>query len=372
MQNPDEHLDDSPPPSLSTLPEELLESLLLPHCGAAAAVQVAKCSQALRGLVATSDRLWQSLCEKEWSELHAVASVTEEIDDLATDGRRQQWWGGPNPPKAAWREFFSRKYCAYDKNLTLSRQYDHIVVLLHRRSNLADDWLEQLGWTLAEMLLARSKVSERRYLLLPQTPSSANVHLPQILSWRCPYPWLTNRHADEMVDAAVALSTEACALLDAWYELAGQGGISHSSESRRDLLRAFRALSALHALTWCHVDLSGPLVGLNPASHEQPWQAKRGQLARALKACTGRVAHTIRSMREEGCDISIPASVRPACVVGPAAARTHWWWHCPEPTFVSGGCPLIPPMNADCSLWEDAGSRGVLLEVGPPPEGHGL
>ena len=123
----------------------------------------------------------------------------------------------------------------------------------------------------------------------------------------------------EMALAATALADECCETLDEWYSRVASGSGHAKLEQRRLLQRAFRGASAIHAF-----QTTVALFEFLP-------------LDEALRLALKRVGVAVGSLQSEGCDLSLPAHLRPAQV----GARDHWWWRCQEPTFVSGGNPWV-------------------------------
>ena len=63
-----------------------------------------------------------------------------------------------------------------------------------------------------------------------------------------------------------------------------------------------------------------------------------------LSVAIAAIDQSIRSLSQEGCDLSLTRAQRDAAVVGRAECGnpTHWWWRLEAPCYVSGGNPFIP------------------------------
>ena len=116
-----------------------------------------------------------------------------------------------------------------------------------------------------------------------------------------------------------------CSWLDAWYD-------NNNNNEPALLLRFLAARSALHAIR-----------------HMQQVARRRfGQAScpfedtEALEAALSRADASVRSLHEEGCDLSVTAvQLR---THGPGVPPSHWWWQLEAPAYVSGGNPLIAPL----------------------------
>jgi hypothetical protein len=276
-------------PTLITLPEELVRTILV----GAGDIGTAAVAQTCRVLcaVAKDEDLWEDLVCLAWPHLVEAARKVKRWDTC--------------PPVDGWRRMHHRRVTeAGPAWRRLCPLHDHI--LLHAHEDPTAEWLGEHG----AMLLRVDAVVRQLGVRSERSPAH--------LRWRL---CLAAAHGDDrLARAAAASADECCRELDEWYDQL-QAGSTGCERGWPLLHRAFGGLSAL--------------------ATSLRYVAAGSENAHALALAVERVCELVRSLQSEGCDLSIiPAPRRPAHAAWP----DHWWWRCPEPTFVSGGCPLIVPI----------------------------
>jgi len=181
--------------------------------------------------------------------------------------------------------------------------------------------------------------------------------------------WLVGASLVSFGSELCSLADETRAQLDSWYDNL-EGG-SSAVVQRELLLDALNkrsmleeVLSCLHG--YCHVRVecfrrhvndrvaSGPTDA--DTSHMYPCSSfvdERGaagveeelRIVEQVATSTVRINELLLSLREEGCDLSVPCAFQSLYARRrPGGGGGHWWWWFEAPMHVSGGNPFIVPL----------------------------
>lgn len=314
--------------SLLDLPDEVL-ILLLFHVGVDGTLAAAQCCHGVSA-VTQSDVLWKFLCGNSWPDWTDARSLWM---ILCASSSGFAWDVYPDMKGASWRELYEQRVRACGVGWRrLLPLYDRCLLKAHR---LVPTTIEADHHDMATAAVVGSSavVAERAWsieycelLLDLEVELREAAHQQMSAQRRSSHrEWARclelSQSAEQLTRAADTLARESGAALDEWYELL-EAGMAGSEQCWRRLLAAFRGLSALTVM--------------------RRYVSDDGASEHAIREAAQRVSTVVRSLQSEGCDLSLPAFRRPACAQWPG----HWWWSCPEPTFISGGCPFIVPFGA--------------------------
>ena len=323
--------DVEPPLAFTSLPLELV-MLILQATGDA--VPVLACTSTCRTLAAlpsNGERLWQHLCEQAWPWLATPRSVP--AAHLAVF------------PPPSWRELHrsrvrgARLDTAGNGWRELLNLYDHsTLVATERRAG----WVVELGTLLLRIERVEHRFARRASPCPDACGDVTPVGMSEAMHWGETVRQEMHRGINDVLTLAGARALAVPGLapptdpsarsvvdqLDEWHEMISEGAppmSARAEEAARLLVSAFVNRSALQAAVEMELVILGDFGG---------------RLNAAIRA----IDESIRSLRQEGCDLSLTRAQRDAAVVGRAeyGNPTHWWWRLEAPCYVSGGNPFIP------------------------------
>ena len=285
-----------------TLPDEVLQNIAV-RSGVLGTLALSASARTVNVLCA-SETVWRQLCAAVWPNRSAAAAAWAQIDTQSIEHSLDS--RSCRPADDSWRRMFRQRCIATPGWQVLCPMYDLAIVLAHEPRRCTT-WVTNLGFVLLEIDYARAELN----LHCDHRGRAQDAEFARV--WKAVFALLSS-------DAQTAQQVEACALsanegLDEWYALAEAGG----GHEHPLLVWAFRTLSALLVLG------DGFAQGKHPVGE-------------AIEKGKQVLERSIKSLNEEGCDLSMSAAKRSGLV---AQRPGHWWWRLPEPRYVSGGCPLI-------------------------------
>jgi hypothetical protein len=366
---------EDPPVGLHSLPEDLLVKILS-SCDAD--VLSFACSSKEARRLSGSEQLWRLLSLAKWPHLANVLRAFDDEKEEEAQGESSLGHGrvgfGPiqlpphlmrhpssSPEAWAWRALYlGRHGCRTQRHVYC----DAAIELLQKM----DEPKRPPAAVIDDAASPAASFLQLGAILRAVDPPSTLASATEGRSWL----WLLGHRLvqTQFVEELVTFARGVGANLDEWYERVEAGEHVDDSEGAHSflLLRALRGRTALEEILAtmrlfvadAHHSMpdrvgeaptggrgsSSAGGGAAPEQELSPWEARVRQLATLAKGLN----RNILSLREEGCDMSVPACYRP-----PATRRDRdWWWYLEPPMMVSGGNPFIPPLPA----WVDAELAG--------------
>lgn len=307
---------------LSCLPDEIV-LLILAFANPIDVLACSQCSKVHRRLT-LAESMWRSQSLSCWPQLGAAAAAWATLS--AGYSQRSLDARVSKPADGSWRRMFRHRIRSTPGWSVLCPMYDRAVVLAHQRQRAAgQSWIAQLAFLLLEIDDARTK------LRLPTGVRAFRADVEYCRVSCATMALLTRRDASPEPEL-LAFGERTARALDDWYDLAESGDLG--SQQHPLLLSAFRALSAV--LVLC--DALEAFLRMRDAVAECKGVDCSGSVRETLESVRLQLETSVRSLKEEGCDLSVSPNHRPGLV---ATRGGHWWWRCTEPRYVSGGCPLI-------------------------------
>ena len=330
--------------SLVDLPDELLSAIFV-VADEQAVLACARVCAAWAPLVA-SEELWAHHCSRRWPLL-------------------QQLGGAPGLryPPPSWRQLHRNRVVNAPPGTwrTLPSLYDQTLLIA---SELKPGWITSLGPLLLRVAGLRKLHGLEPWL----TEIDNDSHEPAFeeLAWLrnlhgallgrrslCELlAYAGDRHALEELrvlleelradggggDGSGELDAELdrggmMSWLDAWYD-------SGASEELLQFLSGRSSLEAVRVLLR-HCLYSGWV--LDERTAEESRTAAAVEACLRLDGSLRLLDAAIKSLHDEGCDMSVTSAQKTAHAAG--APTSHWWWRLEPPCMVSGGCPLIQPLQ---------------------------
>lgn len=324
---------------LSDLPDEVLGLILVSADDVAHVMNFAAASHRFHSL-AQAETIWRDICWKTWPQLG--------VERERAPSHLQRL------PPARWKQLFqARVRCAECTAWrVLLPLYDQS---LHVATTRPEGWVVALATHLLHIERVRARHSLQKLVghEIPYWDHTGEERMrdSEGLAWagamlsallRGCTAVLACAGDDDALAAHAATTGEDLAemrarsvgrQLDAWHELVDSGygaSVTVACQMREEamviLLHVFEVRSALEVI--CEM-----LYATHPVTtaYEQ------------LTAALAVIDENITSLRLEGCDLSVTTAQRSTTAIGAivASSKEHWWWRIQEPTYVSGGCPLI-------------------------------
>ena len=319
---------------LSDLPDELLQQILIATNCAQTVVACAQVCSTWASL-ARSEELWEVLYTTSWPLAHRLPHALPASLDSACNP-----WLKTKECASSWR-MCHRARClgtpagTWRKLLPL---YDESVLLAAERPG---GWIGRLGSVLLRIRNTRKVMETGKW------PAVANPHEVEGVCWLRSFneALMRPQAVDELLAFAGGMDALAAAALPrpsgrvetAEEEVMRRGGISawldewydnNNNNAPALLLRFLAGRSALQEIfgfkAWNLLAAPGSL--------------------NALSLALGRVDASIRSLHQEGCDLSVTAAQQITHAAG--VPISNWWWRLEAPAYGSGGTLFIAPLPA--------------------------
>lgn len=330
------------PRTISDLPDELVSAIF----AVADEEAVLACARvcAAWAALAASEELWAHHCSLRWPLLQQLGGAPG-LRYPPPSWRQLHRLRVINAPPGTWRTLLS----LYDQSKLIAIEHkpgwiSSLVQLLNRVAgvsmrNRSCAWANQ-----ASVCWLRTKpgVEELAWLRQVHRALLGRFALCSLLAYA------GDRHALEELradtgggDGSSKLDAELdrrglISWLDAWYD----------SCDAKELLTFLVGRSTLEILRvllrYCHG--SRWVIGRGPLdAHPSPLEVEAFEACARLDEAVRGLDAAIKSLHDEGCDMSVTSAQKTTHAAG--TPTSHWWWKLEPPCMVSGGCPLIQPLQ---------------------------